>query len=124
MKNIKLSMLPHTWIIDIDGTILKHNGYKVNKEELLTGTIDFFKKIPESDFIILITGRKNSTRVRTLNFLKKNKIRFDLAIFNLPLGERILINDQKKSGLNTSISVNLKRDFGLKVLNVKYCNKL
>ena len=32
MKKIKLSKnLSHTWFIDLDGTILKHNGYIIDK---------------------------------------------------------------------------------------------
>ena len=45
-KKIKLSTnLSHTWFIDLDGTILKHNGYiNANKDTLLDGVKDFFKK--------------------------------------------------------------------------------
>ena len=27
-QNITLSPLGHTWLLDLDGTIVKHNGYK------------------------------------------------------------------------------------------------
>jgi len=32
---LKLSSLPKTWIIDLDGTILKHNGYKEGKRRIV-----------------------------------------------------------------------------------------
>ena len=39
MKYIKLSKnMAHTWFIDLDGTILRHNGYILDKtDSLLTG---------------------------------------------------------------------------------------
>ena len=36
-----LSTLPKTWVFDLDGTILKHNGYKLDGEDtLLKGVKD------------------------------------------------------------------------------------
>lgn len=116
MKKIKLSInLNHTWFIDLDGTILKHNGYITDKKDtLLKGVKSFFKKIPKNDKVIITTSRKSKYLKQTKNFLKKNRIRFDQIIYNLPYGERILINDIKpKNKLKTSISINLTRDKGL-----------
>ena len=58
MKKIKLSKnLSHTWFIDLDGTILEHNGYLIkNKDKLLKGVKLFFKKIPKNDKIIITTS--------------------------------------------------------------------
>ena len=50
---IHLSKLPKTWLIDVDGTLVKHNGYLEGKDELLDGVIDFFEKIPQQDKVIL-----------------------------------------------------------------------
>ena len=116
MRKIKLTKnLSHTWFIDIDGTILKHNGYLIDKKDtILKGVKKFFKKIPKKDKIILITGRKKNILKKTLLFLKKNNIRFDQVIFDLPYGERILINDIKpKNNLKTAISINVKGNEGL-----------
>ena len=41
------------------------------------------------------------------NFLKDNKIRFDKIIFNVPMGERILINDEKVVLLKPQSFINL-----------------
>ncbi len=43
MENkLVLSSLGHTWILDLDGTILKHNGYKDSGEDtLLPGASQF-----------------------------------------------------------------------------------
>ena len=36
MRKIKLTKnLSHTWFIDIDGTILKHNGYLIDKKDTI-----------------------------------------------------------------------------------------
>ena len=116
MKKIKISRNnAHTWFIDLDGTILKHNGYIIDKKDtLLKGVKNFFKQIPKKDKIIITTSRKANYLKKTKFFLKKNKIRFNQIIYNLPFGERILINDIKpKNKLKTSISINLKRDKGL-----------
>ena len=116
MKKIKLSKnMAHTWFVDLDGTILKHNGYiKDNKDTLLKGVKKFFNKIPKKDKIIITTSRKKNYLNKTKLFLKKNKIRYNQIIHDLPYGERILINDVKpKNKLKTSISINLKRDSGL-----------
>ena len=116
MKKIKLTKnLSHTWFIDVDGTIVKHNGYKINKTDtLLSGVKQFFKKIPRKDKIILTTSRSKKNSIKTILFLKKHKIKFHKIIFDLPYGERILINDIKpKNKLKTAISINVKRDVGL-----------
>ena len=43
---LELSTLPKTWIFDIDGTIVKHNGYKFDGfDTLLDGVKDFFKEL-------------------------------------------------------------------------------
>ena len=72
------------------------------------------KKAEKKDKIIITTSRKTKYLKKTILFLKKNNIRYNQIIDNLPYGERILINDIKpKNKLKTSISINLKRDSGL-----------
>jgi 23S rRNA G2445 N2-methylase RlmL len=111
LHNLTLSPLGHTWILDLDGTIVKHNGYKLDGyDTFLEGAEDFLRSIPESDMIIFLTSRTNNERALTEKFLRDNKIRYDEIIFNVPYGERILINDMKPSGLKTSISINAERD--------------
>lgn len=108
---IKLSPLGHTWILDIDGTIVKHNGYKLDGEDtLLDGAAEFLANIPEGDMIIFVTSRTEEYREMTMGFLRKNQIRYDHIIFGAPYGERILINDRKPSGLDMSVAVNTERD--------------
>lgn len=119
MENIIVSKLSHTWILDLDGTIVKHNGYLSDGEDsLLPGVQEFFASIPVDDMIIILTSRNEMYRERTLSFLRKKKIRYDYIIFGVPYGERIIINDRKPSGLQSAIAVNVTRDdcVGVKIM--------
>lgn len=110
---IVVSRLSHTWLIDIDGTIIKHNSHKNGGDELIPGTKEFWEAIPKDDVIILLTARKESERLSTIETLNRECLRFDHIIFGLPTGERILINDSKPTGLKTAIAINPSRDIGL-----------
>lgn len=108
---LRISPLPHTWILDLDGTILKHNGYLDDGEDsFLDGALDFVNSIPKDDLIIILTSRKNEYKKLTIDFLNKNNVRYDHIIFEAPYGERILINDKKNSGLETAVAINTDRD--------------
>lgn len=111
LETVTLSPLGHTWIFDIDGTIVKHNGYKIDgRDTFLEGAKEFLQKIPKEDMIIFITSREENYRDMTVQFLEDNHVRYDHIIFGAPYGERILMNDQKPSGLKMSIAVNGERD--------------
>ena len=122
MINLSLSSLPHTWIIDIDGTIIKHNSYKDGANLLLQGVREFWNVIPSDDFIILISAREQIYAKSTIDFLKLNCIRYNHIIFGVPKGERVLINDVKPTGLTTAYAVNVERDDGLDCLSIS-CKK-
>lgn len=110
-KVIELSPLGKTWILDLDGTLVKHNGYKLDGHDtLLPGTKDFLKNITDQDLVIIVTSRKEDIREETIAFLRENQIRYDHIIWNAPYGERIVINDKKPSGLRTAVAVNVERD--------------
>ena len=114
-KDLVLSSLGHTWLLDLDGTILKHNGYKTDGEDtFLEGAEEFLRNIPEKDMVIFLTSRTDDERERTELFLKNNHIRYAHIIYNMPYGERILVNDKKNSGLKTAIAVNGDRDIFFK----------
>mgnify|MGYP000473837595 CR=1 FL=1 len=111
-----LSPLPKTWIFDVDGTILKHNGYLSDGgDELLNGVREFFDDIPNNDLIILLTARKEKFIPKLKEFLVGKGIRFDYIIGNVPHGERILINDSKPSGLKTAFAINKIRDAKMEI---------
>lgn len=109
-QNITLSPLGHTWILDLDGTIVKHNGYKEGGDVLLPGAKEFIESLPEGDMVIIVTARKEEYRENTEKFLKENGVRHDHIIFGAPYGERIVINDKKPSGLPVSVAVNTERN--------------
>jgi len=107
----KVSPLGKTWIFDLDGTLVKHNGYKTDgKDTWLYGAKEFLLAIPEGDKIIFLTSRTENEKKLTEDFLLENGIRYDNIIYNAPYGERILVNDKKPSGLVTAIAVNTERD--------------
>ena len=108
---VKLSSLSHTWILDLDGTLLKHNGYKIDgRDSVIDNAMEFLNSIPPSDFVIIVTSRTEEYREATITYLKENNIRYDHIIFNAPYGERIIINDRKPSGLDMAKSINIDRD--------------
>lgn len=106
-----LSTLKKTWLIDLDGTMVKHNGYlEDGHDTLLDGSSNFIKNISSEDKIIFLTSREIEHAALTETFLEDNGIRFYKIIYGLPFGERILINDCKPSGLKTAYSINVERD--------------
>ena len=112
MKNkMILSTLSKTWIFDLDGTLVKHNGYKIDgKDTILPGAKEYLDTLPKEDRILILTSRTEEYREDTLRFLEENGIRYDDIIFNIPYGERIVVNDKKPSGLHTAVAMNLERD--------------
>ena len=110
-KKITLSALGKTWVLDLDGTVVVHNGYLADgKDTLLSGAKTFLDAIPEGDMIIFLTSRKKEYAELTERFLKEHDIRYDAILYEAPYGERILINDRKPSGLATAFAVNTERN--------------
>lgn len=110
-ETIILSTLQKTWIFDLDGTLVKHNGYKIDGiDTLLDGAKEYVQSIPEEDFILILTSRTDEYREMTISFLKENGIRYDEILFNMPMGERIVVNDRKPSGIDMAVAVNTDRD--------------
>ena len=115
---LELSPLAKTWILDIDGTIVKHNGYKTDGHDtLLEGVSEFFAKLPVEDTVILLTAREEKYLEDLKKFLAQNNIRYNHILSGLPAGERILINDNKESGLKCAYAICKKRD---EKLNINY----
>ncbi len=114
-ESFTLSQLPHTWILDVDGTIFVHNGHIHGGDSLLPGVKEFFASLPEDDFVVLITSRKSKYAAELEAFLKLNGLRYNHIIYGAPVGERILINDVKPSGLRTAYAVSKLRDAPLRV---------
>lgn len=115
---IKVSQLGKVWVLDLDGTIVKHNGYKIDGYDSLLENIEkLFSQISDKDMVLFITSRSEKEKGITEDFLKKNNIRYDYIIYNAPYGERILINDTKPSGLCMAYGIATKRN---KVCDIKF----
>ena len=115
---LEFSPLAKTWILDIDGTLVKHNGYKIDGyDTLLDGVKEFFETLSPDDKVVLLTARKEEYLPALKDFLAKNNIRYDFLLTDMPMGERILVNDRKPSGLDMSFAINKNRD---DVFNVAY----
>ena len=113
---MELSRLAHTWIFDVDGTLVKHNGYKIGGyDTLLDGVKEFFERLPKEDKVILLTTRKQENIEELKTFLTRNNMRFDNIICDIPMGERILVNDKKPSGLKCAYAINKDRDESLMI---------
>ena len=110
-EELKVSPMQKTWILDLDGTTLVHDGpYILGRDKFLPGAEEFLNSIPESDMIIFLTARGEWEKAHTLQFLQENHVRYDHIIFGAGQGERILINDNKPDGLVTAVAINTTRD--------------
>ncbi len=110
---LRLSTLPHTWLIDLDGVIMPHNGHLRGDEGLLPGARELWASIPPGDCVVVMSARGEEHGAAALALMAAAGLRVDRALFGLPVGERILINDAKPGGLLTALAVNLERDKGL-----------
>jgi hypothetical protein len=111
MGELVLSPLGHTWILDLDGTLVKHNGHLLDGfDTLLDGAQAFLDQIPDGDLVLIVTARTEEHRERTEAFLLEHGVRYHHLIMGAPYGERIVVNDAKPSGLATAIAVGTERD--------------
>lgn len=111
VEKMELSTLPKTWLFDLDGTLVKHNGYLLDgADQLLEGVKGYLDTIPKEDQIIILTSRAEAYRAATIGFLDENGIRYDQILFGLPMGERIVVNDRKPSGIDMAVAFNHERD--------------
>lgn len=117
-NTLRLSTLNKTWIFDFDGTLVEHNGYKTGEDTFLPGAKEFLQSIPKDDYILIMTAREKEARDRTESFLKANDIRYNELLFEMPMGERILFNDNKPSGLKCAYAISPNRNEGLENIDV------
>ena len=115
---LRLSKLDHTWVLDFDGTLVVHNGYKTGEDEFLPGAKEFLQSIPKDDFVLILTAREKEAREKTEKFLAKHNIRYNEILFGMPMGESILINDNKPSGLQCAYALTPNRNQGLENLEI------
>ena len=115
---------PLTLIIDIDGLLVNHCGDLIEQLKsplsLLEGTLNKLKEWEKKGYnIILITGRKESMRKRTIQQLEDAFIFYDQLIMGIGGGVRVLINDKKKdSDQPTAIVFNPERNKGISDIEI------
>ena len=91
--------------------MLFRSGYKTDGcDTVLAGVQEYLQTIPLTDKIVIFTSRTEEYKQMTLDFLAEQRIRYDFILFNMPMGERILVNDRKPSGLDMAVAVNVDRD--------------
>jgi uncharacterized HAD superfamily protein len=116
-------MARKTVFIDIDGTIFKHYGnlnmMVLQEPELIRGTVEKFLEWRKKEYyIVLTTARLEGMRQITQKQLTDAGLFYDQMIMGLPPGARILINDEKPDGTNTATSFCIKRDSGIRDINI------
>ena len=86
-SSFRLDDIEKTWIFDLDGTLVVHNGYKNGVDELLPGVKEFYKKnIDDTDYVLIITARNSEFRGIAEICLLDNNIRYDRIIYDTPRG--------------------------------------
>jgi len=115
-----------TIILDIDGTLIEHRGtlskttseYK-SDEKPLRSTIEKIDEWEGKGYnIVLMTGRKESSRLFTEMQLANMNIFYDQLIMGVGGGVRHLVNDKKPDGTLTAFAHNLTRNEGIGDLNL------
>lgn len=119
MTDLVVSALPKTWIFDLDGVLLEHNGHHRGAERVLPGVKEFFSTLPPEDVVVILTARTADAASATCRRLQAEGLRYNHIIFGCPVGERVLLNDRKPSGLATALALNLPRDQGLAGVSVQ-----
>ena len=115
---------PKTIISDIDGTLIYHCGdiskQHLIKAELLPGVKEKLIEWDRGGYnIILITGRRESTRQATEKQLVEAGIFYDQLIMGLKNFQRVLINDRKPdSTADTCFAINLVRNEGMEGVQI------
>lgn len=106
---------------DIDGTIIEKPGEgevtDIESTKLLPGSLEQLEKWSDQDHMIIITtARDSSLREKTLKQLMHFGIPFTKLIMDLPVGVRILVNDNKpNSKCNRAIAISLNRNEGIHI---------
>tara|TARA_B100000780_G_scaffold73143_1_gene49058 strand:- start:485 stop:958 length:474 start_codon:yes stop_codon:yes gene_type:complete len=113
VKNMK------TIICDIDGTLLNYLHDRPLSERgktdhvALPGTVERMRQWEvDGCRIIIITGRRESERTRTIAELERVGIPYDMLLMGFADSGRVLINDVNSKGTVKAHAVSLPRDQG------------
>lgn len=113
LKLIKPSKRP-TYFIDLDGTLVRHHHDPKDYPavaEILPGALKWlFSLVEQNAFLILTTGRSKREANPVIKQLKKLGIKFNAALFDLPVGIRLLVNDDAYDGECKAFAIRHKRN--------------
>lgn len=118
---------PTTWILDIDGCLVEQHSninnhgdlteQLIKEPKLLPGVKEFFLEADaRGERIIILTGRKESSREETVTQLKKLGLFWDHLVMGVGGGDRRLVNDNKPDGRITAYAHPIERNKGLEDL--------
>lgn len=117
-------MVP-TIICDIDGCLIQYehktlSGKITNTDpKLCPGVLEKFHEWDLKRYnIILLTGRRESSREQTEKQLRELGLFWDQLVMGVGGGPRHLINDMKSDGTHTAFAYNLVRNEGLGSLKI------
>jgi hypothetical protein len=112
-----------TIFVDIDGTIAEHHGnlslILLKPFNILDGVYEKFLEWRDKDYAVVVTtARPEGLRTFTEKQLTDNGLFFDQLVMGLPVGERVVINDNKPDGETTARGICVKRNIGLREVGV------
>jgi len=125
MKHVTSETRPKTIFCDIDGTLVKHfvPTKTTNPNlglELLPCVLERLLEWDKKGYnIILVSGRRESSRSATEKQLSNLGIIYDQLILGIGGGKRYLINDKKDySDEDYAVAINLDRNLGIGGINI------
>ena len=102
-----------TLFVDFDGTTFQHAT-----ENILPGTKEKFEEWNAAGYTIVITtARPSSAKEQTLRALDENGLKYHAIIFDLPNGDRVVINDIKE-GKDRAFAINVERNKGIEDIQI------
>ena len=97
-----------TLFVDFDGTTFEHAT-----ENILPGTKEKFDEWNDKGYTIIITNaRPSSSQEQTIRALDENCLLYHAVIFDLPNGDRVVLNDLKE-GRERAFAYNVERNGGI-----------
>lgn len=97
----------------MDGVICYWKNDNYNKNEvLIMDNVNFLKNlIKENNIkIVLTTARSKKKCKQVLRLLKHQGLNFNKCVYDLGVGQRLVINDKKSTGLKSAFSLNTERN--------------
>lgn len=119
-----IDIRPKTVFLDIDGTLFYHHGTlhdQIGRDlDILPGVLEKFHEWDRKGYrIILVTGRRESSREVTERQLKFAGIFYDQLVMGVTGGVRVLINDLKEGSIeSTAQAICVQRNCGIKDVEI------